>query len=66
MTQAQYETATTPAQRDAMIEVFTRRKLEMKWPAFLASANLDALMGCIMVPWCGMWLGIEPDGWTHG
>ena len=21
--------------------------------------------GCIMVPWCGMWLGIEPDGYTH-
>ena len=21
--------------------------------------------GCIMVPWCGMVLGIEPDGYTH-
>lgn len=21
--------------------------------------------GCIMVAWCGMWLGIEPDGYTH-
>jgi hypothetical protein len=20
---------------------------------------------CIMLPWCGMWLGIEPDGYTH-
>jgi hypothetical protein len=20
---------------------------------------------CIMVPWCGMWLGIELDGYTH-
>ena len=20
---------------------------------------------CIMVPWCGMWLGIERDGYTH-
>lgn len=20
---------------------------------------------CVMVPWCGMWLGIEPDGYTH-
>ena len=20
---------------------------------------------CIMVPWAGMWLGIEPDGYTH-
>jgi len=21
--------------------------------------------GCIMVHWCGMWLGIETDGHTH-
>ena len=20
---------------------------------------------CIMVPYCGMWLGIEKDGYTH-
>ena len=21
--------------------------------------------GCIMIPWCNMWMGIEPDGYTH-
>jgi len=21
--------------------------------------------GCVLVPWQGMWLGIEPDGYTH-
>ena len=21
--------------------------------------------GCVMIPWQGMWLGIEPDGYTH-
>jgi hypothetical protein len=21
--------------------------------------------GCLMLHWCGMWLGIEPDGYTH-
>lgn len=20
---------------------------------------------CIMVPWCGMWLGVELDGYCH-
>jgi hypothetical protein len=20
---------------------------------------------CVMVKWCGMWLGIETDGYTH-
>ena len=21
--------------------------------------------GCLMLRWCNMWLGIEPDGYTH-
>ena len=21
--------------------------------------------GCIMVPFCNFWLGVEPDGYTH-
>lgn len=21
--------------------------------------------GCVMIEWKGMWLGIEPDGYTH-
>jgi hypothetical protein len=21
--------------------------------------------GCVMIEWRGMWLGIEPDGYTH-
>ena len=21
--------------------------------------------GCVMIQWCGMWLGIEADGYTH-
>jgi hypothetical protein len=21
--------------------------------------------GCVMLPWANMWLGIEPDGYTH-
>jgi hypothetical protein len=21
--------------------------------------------GCVMLPFAGMWLGIEPDGYTH-
>lgn len=24
-----------------------------------------SFLGCVMVPWCGMWLGIEEDGYTH-
>lgn len=27
--------------------------------------GLIEVSDCIMVPWCGMWLGIEKDGYTH-
>ncbi len=27
--------------------------------------NVEPGYDCIMVQWCGMWLGIETDGYTH-
>ena len=27
--------------------------------------NVQPGPGCIMVQFCNMWLGIEPDGYTH-
>ena len=28
--------------------------------------DIPSLIGdYYMIPWCGMWLGIEPDGYTH-
>lgn len=32
---------------------------------FLARAYQSTIMDCIMVPWCGMQVGIETDGYTH-
>lgn len=32
---------------------------------FRNRANADTIMGCVMLPWCGMWVGIEKDGYTH-
>ena len=65
MTQEQYEVALTPAQRDALLKVYARKDLGLTWPEFVASAYPDPIMRCVMVPWSGMWLGIEPDGHTH-
>lgn len=52
----------TKAQRAALKKVFNRtdggnyrtfrRTVQQGW-------------GCIMVPFAGMWLGIESDGYTH-
>lgn len=27
--------------------------------------RVEAARDCLMLHWCGMWLGIEPDGYTH-
>jgi hypothetical protein len=32
---------------------------------FRRTAKLDRMLGCVMVPWKGMVLGIEKDGHTH-
>ena len=32
---------------------------------FRATAELNALQDCLLVPYCGMWVGIERDGYTH-
>jgi len=33
--------------------------------AFHRSAYYSYTMGCVMVKWCGMLVGIEQDGYTH-
>jgi hypothetical protein len=58
------------AQRQALKKVYDRTKVidpvtqtEMSYREFRKTVTFGP--GCVMVPWCGMWLGIEPDGYTH-
>lgn len=54
------------AEHEALRKVFDRdHDGAFDFQAFVTRARRDAIMGCIMVPWCGMWLGVEPDGYTH-
>ncbi len=56
----------TDAQIAALAKVYLRNwdtKPE-SFEAFLSTAQ-TAFGDCVMVPWCGMWLGIETDGYTH-
>jgi hypothetical protein len=62
-------TKTNRAQREALKRVYQR----MQKPAYGVlpfsyrqfRRTVEPGPGCIMVPYCGMWLGIEPDGYTH-
>ena len=54
----------TKAQQNAILRVYLRDTSE-------ASSYLQFRRkiirghGCLMLQWKGMWLGIEPDGYTH-
>lgn len=68
----------TRAQREALYRVFNRCPLDAN--ADRLQGNLTPITyrqfrkkvqpmfcgdGGVMIHWCGMWLGIETDGYTH-
>ena len=56
----------TRAQREALHEVYSRDpSVARSYRAFRKAAYRDSIINCVMVRWKGMWLGIEPDGYTH-
>tara|TARA_B100000949_G_scaffold98978_1_gene88472 strand:+ start:212 stop:412 length:201 start_codon:yes stop_codon:yes gene_type:complete len=61
----------TRKQREALYRVYSRpvngtTRTDLRgYRSFRRLAAYDALMGCVMIHWCGMWLGIEADGHTH-
>jgi len=66
---------TTRLQREALLRVYRRtmaecrdRMTQQQYMQFSYRAFRRTVQpgpGCVMVPFAGMWLGIEPDGYTH-
>lgn len=57
----------TRAQMDAFKRIWERPgpKPATSYLQFRRSIRCNTLMGCYLVYWRGMCLGIEPDGYTH-
>jgi hypothetical protein len=59
----------TRPQREALRRVHQRLQLSNAGLPPVSYLGFRRLVqpgpGCIMVPYCNMWLGIEPDGYTH-
>jgi hypothetical protein len=53
----------TRPQREALRRVHQRLQNPPRYRQFRRTVQPGP--GCVMVPYCGMWLGIEPDGYTH-
>ena len=59
----------TKPQRHALLRIWVRILASDNPPQFDTYRELRRSVlpgpGCIMVHFAGMWLGIEPDGYTH-
>jgi hypothetical protein len=53
----------TKAQQKALLDLHHRYQQSPSYLRF--RRNAFWLFDTIMVPWCGMIIGIEPDGYTH-
>lgn len=64
------------AQQRALLAVYNRAPMyrdaadcrsnkRITYREFRKTVQPGFLCDCIMVPWAGMWLGIELDGYTH-
>ena len=67
----------TKAQKAALYDVWLRGTPSEMTPEYRSNGyglqtyltfrrqQVSQGLGCLMVKWQGMWLGIEPDGYTH-
>jgi hypothetical protein len=57
---------TTKAQRQAIARLYARNPdCSDCYRHFRKRVIYSFGAGCLMIHWCNMWLGIEPDGYTH-
>ena len=56
----------TKAQQQALLRKWKDHDNGMTYRQFRRSVESGFCMdGAVVVPWCGMWLAIETDGYTH-
>ncbi len=53
----------TKPQQQALKRKWTQDSQSLSYRKF--RRTVVQTIDCLMVPWCGMWLGIELDGYTH-
>ena len=53
----------TIEQKIAIKRLYDRNSLGVSYLQFRRTVKRG--YDCLMVEWCGMWIGIEKDGYTH-
>jgi hypothetical protein len=55
----------TKDQQKALLRVWCRDPNVESFLSLRRRVVPELFGAAVMVQWCGMWLGIEPDGYTH-
>lgn len=55
----------TKDQQRALLRKWQQDAQGMTYLQFRRTVQFAFYSDCAMVQWCGMWLGIERDGYTH-
>lgn len=55
----------TRQQREALKRVYDRQPMPVTYREFRRQAVRASYDNCVMIAWNNIWLGIEPDGYTH-
>jgi len=51
--------------KETVKDAIFKAKGEVEGKKIYEGMKWDSINGCWMVEWCGMWLGIETDGYMH-
>jgi hypothetical protein len=51
-----------PALQGSALQAY---QVPLTYRQFRKDVHINTLLNCAMVQWCGMWIGIETDGYTH-
>lgn len=59
----------TPEQAETLLTFYVRQRAESpkpkSWDSFFGGCAWNSLLGCLMMPYAGMVVGIERDGYAH-
>lgn len=59
----------TPDQANTLLVYYVRQRKESpdpkSWESFFGGCAWDSINGCLMMPYAGMVVGIERDGYAH-
>lgn len=58
-------TVLTKEQQQDIKSLYERAEIRTSYLSFRRQARYNHIMECVMLPWCGMLVGIERDGYIH-